>query len=331
MTLIMPIYLYWGEDDFAIAQAVKEIQTTTVDPAWSSFNYHKITPDQPDAVTQALNQAMTPPFGFGNRLVWLADTPIPQQCSQQTTSELERTLPAFPDTSILLLTSKHKPDARLKSTKLLQKYATIQEFSPIPPWKTDQIVSHVQQLARRYQLKLDLLGAEFIAQAVGNDTRLLDNEIQKLVLAVTNPDRPLPLATITALVTSNTTSSLQLANACTKGKPEVVLELLADLMQRNEPPLRIVATLTGQFRTWLLLKLAIEGGEKDDRVIAQAAEISNPKRIYFLRQEVNHLSSRKLLQILPILLELESSLKKGAEPVSTLQCHLIRLCRVCSS
>lgn len=325
----MPIYLYWGEDDFAIAQAVKEIQTTTVDPDWSSFNYHKITPDQSDAVTQALSQAMTPPFGMGQRLVWLADTPIPHQCSQQTTSELERTLPAIPDTSLLLLTSKHKPDARLKSTKLLQKYATIQEFSPIPPWKTEQLVSKVQQEAQRHKLRLDLAGAEFIAQAVGNDTRLLDNELQKLSLAVTNRDRPLTLATIEALVTSNTTSSLQLANACTKGKPEVVLELLADLMQRNEPPLRIVATLTGQFRTWLLLKLAIESGEKDERIIAQAAEINNPKRIYFLKQEISHLNSRKLLQAMPILLELEANLKKGAEPVSTLQNSLIRLCQTC--
>lgn len=327
----MPIYLYWGEDDFAIAQAVKEIQTNTVDPDWSSFNYHKITPDQSDAVTQALNQAMTPPFGMGRRLVWLVDTPIPHQCSQQTTSELERTLPAIPDTCLLLLTSKHKPDARLKSTKLLQKYATIQEFSPIPPWKTEQLVSRVQQEARRYKLRLDLSGAEFIAQAVGNDTRLLDNELQKLSLAVTNINIPLTLATIEALVTSNTTSSLQLANACTKGKPEVVLELLADLIQRNEPPLRIVATLTGQFRTWLLLKLAIESGEKDERIIAQTAEIINPKRIYFLKQEISHLNSRKLLQVLPLLLELEANLKKGAEPVSTLQNSLIRLCQTCLS
>jgi DNA polymerase-3 subunit delta len=327
----MPTYLYWGEDDFAIAQAIKEIHTTTVDPAWGSFNYHKITTDQPEAVTQALNQAMTPPFGMGKRLVWLADTSISQQCSQQTTSELERTLPIIPDTTILLLTSKHKPDARLKSTKLLQKYATIQEFSPIPPWKTEQIVTKVQQEARRYQINLDLEGAEFIAQAVGNDTRLLDNELQKLALVMTNSPRPLSLATIAALVTSNTTSSLQLAAACTKGKPEVVLELLADLIQKNEPALRIVATLTGQFRTWLLLKLAIEAGEKDERMLAQTAEVSNPKRIYFLRQEISHLSSRKLLQVLPILLELEASLKKGAEPIATLQNHLIRLCRECSS
>jgi len=325
----MPIYLYWGEDDFAIAQAIKETQTTTVDPEWSSFNYHKITPDQTDAVTQALNQAMTPPFGMGKRLVWLADTPIPHQCSQQTTSELERTLPNIPDTSVLLLTSKHKPDARLKSSKLLQKYATIQEFSPIPPWKTELLVNKVQQEARRYHLRLDLSGAEFLAQAVGNDTRLLDNELQKLSLAVSKSDRPLTLATIAALVTSNTTSSLQLATACTKGKPEVILELLADLLQKNEPPLRIVATLTGQFRTWLLLKLAIEGGERDERLIAQAAEISNPKRIYFLKQEISHLTSRKLLRALPILLELEANLKKGAEPTATLQNHLIRLCQVC--
>lgn len=92
-----------------------------------------------------------------------------------------------------------------------------------------------------------------------------------------------------------------------------------------------MATLTGQFRTWLLLKLAIESGEKDERIIAQTAEIINPKRIYFLKQEISHLNSRKLLQVLPLLLELEANLKKGAEPVSTLQNSLIRLCQTCLS
>ena len=49
-------------------------------------------------MVQALNQAMTPPFGSGQRFIWLVDTPIAQRCSEALLAELERTLPNIPDT-----------------------------------------------------------------------------------------------------------------------------------------------------------------------------------------------------------------------------------------
>jgi DNA polymerase III delta subunit len=75
----------------------------------------------------------------------------------------------------------------------------------------------------------------------------------------------------------------------------------------------------GQFRTWAIVKLKIEEGEKDDKNIAAAAEIANPKRLYFIRKEIQSFSSKQLLATLPILLELEYRLKRGAEPLATLQ------------
>ena len=61
----MTVILYWGDDDFAIAKAVSTIQSSAIDPAWVSFNYEKITPDREDAAINALDSAMTPPFGPG--------------------------------------------------------------------------------------------------------------------------------------------------------------------------------------------------------------------------------------------------------------------------
>ena len=56
----MPIYLYWGEDDFALEKAVNVLLHRFVDPQWASFNYDKISPDQANAAITGLNQAMTP-------------------------------------------------------------------------------------------------------------------------------------------------------------------------------------------------------------------------------------------------------------------------------
>jgi len=308
-----------------MAQAIDTLRQKVLDPNWASFNYDKILPDQSDAAISALNQAMTPPFGTGSRFVWLADTPIAQQCSQELFAELERTLPVIPSTTVLLFTTRNKPDSRLKSTKLLSKCAEVREFSPIPPWKTEELVQRVRQAADKRGVKLTTSAIELLAQCVGNDTRQLNSELEKLELYAGNTNKPLGDEAIAALVRSNTQNSLQLAAAIRQGNTAQALQLVAELMNHNEPALRIVATLIGCFRTWLWVKLALQAGEPDEKV-AQAAEISNPKRIYFFRQEVKSLRLEQLQKTLPLLLELESSLKRGAEEVSTLQTKVIELC-----
>lgn len=324
----MPIYLYWGEDDFALQKAVTKLRESVLDPQWASFNYDKIPGEQSDAVLQGLNQAMTPPFGAEKRLVWLVDTTVCQQCSEALLGELDRTLPAIPDSSVLLLTTRAKPDGRLKSTKLLQRYADIREFSPIPPWKTEQLVQQVKQAAFEVGVKLTLDAVELLAESVGNDTRQLYVELEKLRLYGSSAKQPLNADAVATLVTANTQNSLQLAAAIRAGDTGRALALVADLINRNEPTLRIVATIIGQFRTWLWVKLMMDEGQRDEKAIATAAEVANPKRIYFLQQEVRNLSLQKLQKTLPILLELEVSLKQGSEATATLQTKVIELCQI---
>ncbi|HAC62067.1 MAG TPA: DNA polymerase III subunit delta [Cyanothece sp. UBA12306] len=324
----MPIYLFWGEDDFAIAQAVQKQRDTIVDSNWIQFNYDKIPGDQPDAIVEALNQAMTPVFGMGGRLVWVVESTICQQCSQENLSQLQRILPGIPDNSHLLLTSSKKPDRRLKSTKLLEKHGKVQEFSPISPWKTDELINHVQRIAGEVGVKLTPDATELMAESVGNNTRQLWNELEKLRLYNINQNTALDVDIIGNLVNANNQNSLQLTQAIRQGNSERALQLITDLINRNEPALKIVATLVGQFRTWTIIKLKIESGEKNDQEIAKAADIANPKRLYFLRKELQSFSGQQLLAALPILLELEFNLKRGSNSLATLQSKIIELCQL---
>ncbi len=324
----MSIYLYWGDDDFALERAAMALRDRTLDPQWASFNYDKFSPDQADALVQCLNQAMTPPFGMGDRFIWLLDTTICQRCPEPILVELERTLPVLPSTSVLLLTTRQKPDGRLKSTKLLQKCAEIREFPLIPPWKTDQLTQLVKQAANDLNVSLSATAVEVLAVAVGNDTRQLFNELEKLRVFAGSEQAVVEAETVAKLVTTSTQNSLQLAAAIRQGETARALTLVADLFNRNEPALRIVFTLVGQFRTWLWVKLMVESGERNAQVIAQAAEVGNPKRIYFLQREVDSLALTSLKQALPLLLELEADLKRGAEPISALKIKVIQLCQM---
>jgi DNA polymerase III subunit delta len=325
----VPIYVYWGEDEFAIAHAVKTLKQQVLEPNWEDFNFNKITPEQPNAITQALNQAMTPPFGMGNRLVWLVDTTLVQRCSEDVLAELDRTLPNIPDHSFLLLTARTKPDGRLKSTKLLQKHAEIREFPLIPTWKTELLTQQVRQVAQEYGIKLSAESVDLFVEAVGNNTRQLHNEMEKLRLYADSAKTPLGVAEVASLVTTSTQTSLQLVDAIRQGAVDRALELVTDLLSQNEPPAVIATTLINQFRLRLWVKLMLETGERNEQAIAQAAELSNPKRLYYLKQEIAHLSLNQLQQALPLLLELDYGLKGGgAEVVSLLQTKVIELCQL---
>jgi len=322
----MPTYLYWGEDEYQLLQATQKLRSSLLDPMWLDFNYVKIIASSDEQIIDGLNQAATPPFGMGNRLTWLAETTITQRCSDAVLAELERTISHLPPESYLIFTTPHKPDGRLKSTKLLQKHATTTEFSPIPSWNTSEIEQLVRQSATSIGLKLSPDGVKLLADLVGNDSRRLFMELEKLQLWQSDKQEPLDAGSIDLLVQASAHNSLQLGSAILAAETSQALALVAELLSRNEPPLRISATLTGQFRTWLWVKLMQESGERDDKTIAEAAEVGNPKRIYFLKQEVKAHSSDRLQQALPILLKLESALKSGGDETAALQTAVIQLC-----
>jgi len=327
----MPIYVYWGEDDFAMEKAIVVLRERILDPLWTSFNYTSFPPEQADSIVQALNQVMTPPFGAGGRFVWLINTSISQNCPDHILAELQRTVKVIPLESTLLLTSRNKPDERLKSTKLLKQFATFCEFPLIPAWKTELLVQSVQQAAQTVGVKLNPLVVELLAESVGNDTRLLYNELEKLRLYTQSSRKPLDVNIVSELVRNTTQNTLQLATAIRTGDTPKALGILNDLSNSDEPGLRIVATLIGQFRTWLLVKMMMETGERNPQAIALAAEVTNPKRVYFIQQEVKSLPLKQLILALPVLLELEVSLKQGASETSTLQTKVIEMCQICHS
>lgn len=326
----MPIYYYWGEDDYRLLQAVQTLRQRVVHPDWRAFNDDHLTGD---AFTTVLNQALTPVFGLGERLVWWENTPITQQCPPERLAELERTLHHLPSSTHLLFTSDHKPDGRLASTKLLKQLGTIQEFPLIPPWDQDALQTQVKDMAAQQGLTLEESALELLAAAVGSDSRRLAMELEKISLWISDqhlpPNTPIRTEQIRQVVTGSQANALQLATALRHGETEKALTLLQTLWDLNEPALKLVAVVVGQFRTWLWVKLLTKQKVKDTQVIAQRAEISNPKRVYFLQKEVAGIPSAHLLQSLDLLLQLEWDLKRGRSERESWQSTCIRIAALC--
>jgi DNA polymerase-3 subunit delta len=321
----MPIYYYWGEDDYQIKQAAQELIERVVDPNWQSFNYQKVTGDSWELIQNALAESRTLPFGGGGRLTWISDAPLGSKCPEDLMQTLLDLVPNLPDNSYLLFTGSHKLPLKSKLGQLFSQQGTVQEFNPIPPWKTDALTEMVRDTAQKLNLALKADAVDYLVAAVGNDRYRLAQELQKISLLRPDDPRPLSAREIQPLVPATTQTSLALAQAIRQGQTEVALNLLDDLLSMAEPPLRITATLVSQFRLWLWVKLMQVDKQVDAQKVAAMTNLGNPKRIYFLEKEVRSLSLAALTQTLELLFEMEAEIKRGAPAADTLTTQIILL------
>ena len=112
------------------------------------------------------------------------------------------------------------------------------------------------------------------------------------------------------------TSSLAVGDALLAGRVAEAIARVDALLAANEPALRIVAALTGQIRGWLWVSLLERSGEQDVAVIAKAAGLGNPKRVYVMRKQIRGRSPALLLELLRRALEVETALKRGGDPAA---------------
>ena len=157
----MPIHLIWGDDYEASNSKIEEIVQKVVDPLWKSFNYSQIDGNELKQNLRALEEIQSAPLGNGGRLVIVRRSPFCNACSVELANKLEQSIKLIPDNTHLILNNSNKPDKRLKTTKLIQKYiesrADSEEnsFTLPMPWDINGQRNLVKNIAHRLNLQIN--------------------------------------------------------------------------------------------------------------------------------------------------------------------------------
>ena len=93
--------------------------------------------------------------------------------------------------------------------------------------------------------------------------------------------------------------------------PKSIYEINS-LLEHGEPPLRLTAGLISQIRMYAIVLLLSD--KKDISEISSLANITNPKRIYFIKRKIKDCSPKYLINIMIKLLNIELLIKKGNNP-----------------
>ena len=333
----MPIHLIWGDDSAGKENYINTLIKTTVDPSWISINLSRLEGTNPEQAIQALEEARTPPLGSGCKIVWLNNSPFCNGCSNELAKCFEEVLELIPQTNHLIINNTNKPDARLRTTKALKaliKAKKAYENSFVLPAIWDSLGQQelIKQTAKELGLELSPKATSILVETIGNDSTRLTSELQKLALFAekttegSNIDQKIFISpeAVNALIDGLATNALQMGESLLSNNLGEAITRLNAMLDQGEPALRILATLTNQVRGWLWVSLLEKTGEKDVAVIAKAAGIANPKRIYVMRKQIQGIKTSRFLNLLESLLEIEVGLKKGALPADAFKDSLLK-------
>ena len=102
-------------------RCINDLIEKRIDPAWSSLNLTRIDGSECSEAIQALEEARTAPFGLGEKIVLVNNSPFLNGCSNQLASLFEEAITLIPTNTHLILNNTNKPDGRIKTTKAIQK------------------------------------------------------------------------------------------------------------------------------------------------------------------------------------------------------------------
>ena len=333
----MPIHLIWGDDYEACNREIEEIIQTVIDPSWKSFNYSQIDGNDQKQNFRALEEVQSAPLGSGGRVVLVRRSPFCNGCSIELANKLQQTIKLIPNNTYLILNNSNKPDKRLKTTKLIEKSIQSNSFSKeksflLPlPWDINGQRNLVKNILYKLNLKMNHETIDLIVESIGNDSSLINTELQKLSLlseAVnksldTDGPKEISKELVKKLIQNNSTNALEIANSLLKGEIIIALNKIQSLLKNGEPALRLITTLTGQSRGWLWVHLLDSQGNQDVKEIAKLAGIANPKRIFVIRKQIQGKSLETLLELMKKLLKIEASIKSGIKPIDSFKDNLL--------
>jgi len=329
----MPIIVIWGDDKTKCDSEVEKIITQNISETWRTLNTSKFNGDESNQVFQALDEAQSPPLGDSSRVILINNNPIFNNKDELLQKKFEFLALNIPNSTFLILQSIQKPDSRIKSTKFLKKLINENKGREInyklpDIWDSEKQKKYVEDMCNDLDIKLDKGASQAIIESIGLDTLRLKNELEKVSLYLSakqiNKDDILISSTdIKEIFNDQQSNIFKIIDLLLKNNIYEGLVEINNLLNKGEPPLRLIAGLTSQLRMHTVVFLLND--EQDIGKISKIAGIANPKRIFYLRKNVKHCSAKFLINMMIKLLNIESSLKRGNNPLNVFAENLMSL------
>ncbi len=251
-----PVMVVCGPERALVQAAVRHLRSAVVSGAMADFNHDRLQ-GKGLSVEQALACARTLPVMAPQRLVEINDAEALGAESLEKIAKYAREPCAE---SVLLLVASDV-DGRTRAAKAFRELGCMYRYEHLDE---PGLARYARDRARAIGLKLDEEAAVTLVAAVGTELLLVERALEKLELV--SGAGEVRLADIEEHISQTRVESIfKLTEAIGNGKAGAALEVLGQMLDAREAPLRILATLAWQQRQLMrargLLDEGMPGGE----------------------------------------------------------------------
>lgn len=307
------LYFYHGQEDYNIELELQKLKSKIVDKAFLSTNY-RVYNNPP--FQEFIDILRTPSLMFGSVMCvincdkYFFDTKGKINFDDKELKQIEDAIEIMPETLHVVMvckierTSTKKIDTRRKLFKILSKHATVTEFPEYKPYQKE-LAAWIQKQVKKKDLIMSSDTVQFLIERLGVNLRVIDNELDKLKLAV-HPEKMIKKEHIESICTS-TEDIFLLTDYILKGQKDNALLEFKKLCT-NKHYLEILATLQTNFAKLAAMKV--------DSVDKSAFEIASKTRMpeFIVKKQLEKLRNvpmDRLIKIRQNLLEAEYRVKTG--------------------
>jgi DNA polymerase-3 subunit delta len=314
---LAPVVFLWGEESLLVDETIRQIEAVALDPEAREFNREVFYGDEAEAHA-IVTAAQTLPWLGSQRVVLVrgaealsraAEPPLVTYCKQPSPS------------TCLIFTAQRAEASRPLFALLLKLPWAIRFRRLLARELSTWIEQHIA--ARGCRISSDAVAA--LLDAVGNDLRLLANEIDKLVTFVGSA-QAIEVESLMALTSDvRETSAFELARLLSAGDLVEALRAWEKFAASGEYPGLALGAIIHHVRQLWRIKLAQHAGASPERL---ARELNIPAfTVRRLSAQAMALEPERLRHWLEALLEADQTLKRsGLPPRSVFERLILHFC-----
>jgi DNA polymerase-3 subunit delta len=250
-----PVYYFYGANTLIIDKAVEDIKAAFFSGSDPGLGLESFD-GQSNSSSEIINSARTLPFGASKKLV------IVKSAYSFKTGQTEKFGSYFssPSKYTCLVFVAEKMVFKGKLLTALKKAGQVVSFEK--PKKEGDIKRFISESFRQRGKKISSDALNFMADNVGNDLGIIDNEVEKAVLFCGDKNIVAVTDLEAVLTTGNRDTIFDLVEAVGKGNIQKSLLLLGTLLDsdKEQHPLKILSMISRQFRLISIAKESVDKG-----------------------------------------------------------------------
>lgn len=270
----MNTYLIFGEENYLINEKIKDIKKSIKVEDDNVISYDLTN----DSISSVLVEASTVSMFSDKKLIicdnslfLTANKSLSEEELKDLTNYLEN---SFEDVYILFIVREEKVDSRKKITKLINKISKVFDCNKIDSYKLN---SYVGDYIRDKGYSISSSSVELIISKVGYELSNIIKELDKMFI-YKGEDKKITKEDIEDVITNNLEKNIfELTNAIVNREKNKVIKIYNELIKSGEDPIKLIVTLSNQFRLILQVKLMRNGGYSEKEIVTILKE--HPYRI----------------------------------------------------